>query len=332
MDKNLYNILGVNKNSSDKEIKQAYRKLMFKYHPDTNNGDISLENKCKEINEAYDTLGDPAKRKQYDLQSQNPLFGMMHGAMPGAMHGAMHGGAMSGAMSGAMPGAMPGDFPLPPELFELFTGGMFGGEMPSVFHMGVGGLGGMNGMGGVKVHQMSSKPPPINKELEISLEEAFTGKTKQLSITRTILNGSTRNLEKETLYINIPQGIDSHEIITIKDKGNIVNNDIKGDVKVVIKVSNNSKFKRQGVDLVYDKQISLRESLCGFTFEMDYIDGRSFKINNDAGNVISSGHEKVVPNMGMTRENNTGDLIIKFHVNFPKTLTSDKIAKLKDIL
>tara|TARA_B110001450_G_C17315971_1_gene357391 strand:- start:22 stop:600 length:579 start_codon:yes stop_codon:yes gene_type:complete len=191
---------------------------------------------------------------------------------------------------------------------------------------------GPGGMSGIHRHQMSNKPPPIQKELVISLEEAFVGKTKQISVTRTIIAGATRNLEKETLYITIPKGIDTNEIITIKDKGNIANNDARGDVKVIIKVTNSTNFDRHGIDLIYNKNITLKQALCGFTYDMEYIDGRSFKINNNSGNIISSGYEKIVPNMGMTRDNNTGDLIIKFDITFPKTLSADTINNLDKIL
>lgn len=306
MEKNFYKILGVSKDASDKDIKQVYRKLIFKYHPDTNGGDKQSEEMSKKINEAYDTLGDAQKRRQYDMQSVPSIFG---DACPG-MHG-MHG--MQGIPGG-----------IPSELFNLFAGGLFDGPPPQVFHMG--------GRGPVRVHQMPSRPPPIEKEIEITLEEAYTGKTKQMSITRTILTGSSRNLEKETIYITIPKGIDTNEIITIKDKGNILNNDVKGDIKVIIKVKNFSKFSRHGIDLIYDKEITLKEALCGFSFDMGYIDGRSFNINNEPGNIISAGYEKVVPGMGMNREHNTGDLIIKFNIVFPKTLDEKQIDSIRKIL
>lgn len=309
MEKNFYKILGVSKDASDKDIKQVYRKLIFKYHPDTNGGDKQSEEMSKKINEAYDTLGDTQKRRQYDMESSNPIFGDSCPNMAG-MHG--------------IPGmqGIPGG--IPSELFNLFAGGLFDGPPPQVFHM--------NGRGPVRVHQMPSRPPPIEKEIEITLEEAYTGKTKQMSITRTILTGSSRNLEKETIYITIPKGIDTNEIITIKDKGNILNNDVKGDIKVIIKVKNFSKFLRHGIDLIYDKEITLKEALCGFSFDMSYIDGRSFNINNEPGNIISAGYEKVVPGMGMKREHNTGDLIIKFNIVFPKTLDEKQIDSIRKIL
>src|SRR5512137_1515667 len=69
--KDYYSILGVSKTATDKELKQAFRKLARKHHPDVNPGDKSAESKFKEINEAYEVLGDPAKRKKYDELGAN---------------------------------------------------------------------------------------------------------------------------------------------------------------------------------------------------------------------------------------------------------------------
>ena len=105
-----------------------------------------------------------------------------------------------------------------------------------------------------------------------------------------------------------------------------------GDIKVSIIVKNFTKFVRQGIDLIYNKDISLKEALCGFDFDMEYIDGRIFKIKNDSGNIISSGYNKIIPKMGMNRENVKGDLIIKFNVIFPQKLSESQVNTLNNIL
>ena len=313
MDTDYYKILGVDRSASDSEIKKAFRKLCMITHPDkaAPENREAAKAKFQNISQAYEILGNAEKRKQYDFQQLNPFKGGMP-TMPG----------MSGVASMA-------GMPIPPELFDILSGGMgamFGGEAPQVFHMSGGSPMHMNMGGGFQ------KPEPIEKSLEISLEEAFTGKTKQISVSRTILSGGSRRLEKETLYISVPAGIDTNEIITIKDKGNIIHNNIKGDVKVIIKIKNYTKFKRHGIDLIYHKEISLKEALCGFDFDMEYIDGRVFKIKNDSGNIISNGYNKIIQKMGMTRENNKGDLIIKFKVIFPKSLEDHQIKTLREVL
>ena len=129
----------------------------------------------------------------------------------------------------------------------------------------------------------------------------------------------------------MPKGIDEGEIIVLKDKGNAINDDLKGDVKVVIKIENNTNFLRSGLDLLLTKSISIKEALCGFTFEVKYITGRTYTINNKAGNIIPNGYKKIIPNMGFSRDGHTGNLIITFDVVFPEKLSEASLEALKNI-
>lgn len=97
-------------------------------------------------------------------------------------------------------------------------------------------------------------------------------------------------------------------------------------------VNNNTEFIREGIDLIYHKQITLKDALCGFTFDMNYIDGRHFKINNENGNIIEPGHKKIIRGMGMNRDGHKGNLTIVFKIQFPDKLSSDTIKKLAMIL
>ena len=106
---------------------------------------------------------------------------------------------------------------------------------------------------------------PIVKNIKIKMSDAYTGILFPLEIERQF--EQIHNIEKETLYVNIPAGIDDNEIIVLKNKGHVINEDIKGDLKVVIQIENDSPFIRSGMDLIYKKTISLKESLCGFSFE-----------------------------------------------------------------
>ena len=111
-----------------------------------------------------------------------------------------------------------------------------------------------------------------------------------------------------------------------------MNHSIYGDVKLIIKVENNTDFERNGIDLIYKKTISLKESLCGFNFTISYIDGREFIINNKIGNIIPPDFRKIINNLGMTRENATGDLIIIFNVEYPKTISNEILEKISLLL
>jgi DnaJ family protein A protein 2 len=153
-----------------------------------------------------------------------------------------------------------------------------------------------------------------------------------IEITRWILENNVKREETETIYLPIPCGIDNNEIIILREKGNVLNDNNKGDIKVFIKIQNDTDFIRNGLDLVLNKTISLKDALCGFTFDMNYLDGRTFKINNNSGNVITNNYNKVLANMGMKREAHVGNLIINFTVNFPDKLSEEQIEALKKIL
>ena len=118
----------------------------------------------------------------------------------------------------------------------------------------------------------------------------------------------------------------------IKDKGNIINERLKGDIKLFIKVENNTAMKREGLNLKLRKDITLKESLTGFKFDVKHINGKTYTINNEGGNIIPSNYIKEIGNLGMTREDVTGNLIIEFNVLFPDKLTDEQINKLKEIL
>jgi DnaJ family protein A protein 2 len=121
-------------------------------------------------------------------------------------------------------------------------------------------------------------------------------------------------------------------MIFIREKGNVLDDFNKGDVKIFINIINDTCFQREGMDLIFNKDISLKDALCGFTFEIDYLDDRIFKIDNHNGNVISSNYKKTIKNLGMVRDEIKGNLIICFNVLFPKKLSKDIIEKLESIL
>jgi DnaJ family protein A protein 2 len=90
------------------------------------------------------------------------------------------------------------------------------------------------------------------------------------------------------------------------------------------------------LNLILEQEITLKESLCGFTFELKYLNGKSYTLNNIKGTIIQHGHNKVIPNLGLTREINgkttTGNLIVQFKIKYPDSLSSEQIDKLNQIL
>jgi hypothetical protein len=175
------------------------------------------------------------------------------------------------------------------------------------------------------------KPAPIIMTIIVPIDKILSGTTVPIDVERWVLENGNKVHEHETIYVTVPKGVDEGEIIVLKDKGNAINDELRGDVKVVIKVENNTGFQRSGLDLIMSKSISIKEALCGFTFELKYITGRTYTINNNAGNIIPNGYKKIIPSMGFTRDGHTGNLVIVFDVKFPEKLSDDALDALKKI-
>lgn len=313
-----YEILELPETATQEEIKKSYRKLSLKYHPDRNPGQPEMTTKFQKIGEAYETLSDPHKKQEYDMGQKNPFFSMGH--------------------NDGMPNV--------DELFSKLFGMPFG-PMGQMNHMGghMGHMGdipfSMNGMGpnirifrnGMPVNMnMQQKPSPIIETIHINMSQVLNGATVPVEIERWLIENDNKLFEKETLYVNVPKGIDDNEIILLKDKGNILNDTCRGDVKLFIKIVNNTEFERQGLDLLIHKTISLKDALCGFSFELKYVNDKVYTIHNTQGNIIPPEYKKVIQKMGLARDDHVGNLIIIFHVQFPEKLEEQAILQLKEIL
>lgn len=354
---NPYKILEINKNSSQEEIKKAYRKQSMIHHPDRNVGNPESTKKFQKIQQAYHSINDPKKKQMFDMGfSVDDIDDASNGISisPEDIFRFMSGNLFSGGVGGSVGNENP----------LSGMGGMFS-EMPEgvqVFHMGVGGpppgmMGNFTNMPNIRhaspnsmrnksnsymqqsneeipvevVQEKIKKPSSITKTISITLQQAYNGCTVPLEINRTITEYRQTHKETETLYVNIPKGVDDNEIILLKEKGNI-NNNVVSDVKVFIKIKNRTVFIREGLNLIFIKTITLKEALCGFTFNLEHIDGREFQINNKVGNIIEPNYKKVLKNLGMSRDKTTGDLIIEFKIKFPKELSSEQFEKLNEIL
>jgi DnaJ homolog subfamily B member 4 len=306
---NFYDILGVSQDAGEIEIKKAYRSLSLKYHPDRNPSE-EAKGLIQKINEAYETLGDKSKRKQYDMELQ---FGMPGGMPFGHMNGMHEMNDINNLFNMMFGGGMPGfGGPGGPEI-RIFHGG------PGNFH-------------GEFFHNINIRPEPLQKHLQITIEQSYTGCTLPIEIERSVVSNNAKRMESETVYINVPKGIDDNETVTLHEKGNIIN-DRKGEVRITFRVVNNSHFKRNGLDLIYRQKITLKEALCGFSFEIIHLNGKKLCLNNNSNpTVIKPSFKKVVPNLGMFREDSVGNMIIDFEIEFPDSFTKEQVETLSNIL
>lgn len=319
-----YTVLDVPETAAPDEIKKAYRKLSMLYHPDKNGNSSESTEKFQKISEAYEVLGDAEKKKEYDMTQNNPFFKMM--------------GQSMGQPGMGQPGM--GHMHPVDELFSSLFGMPFmgGGLSPDIQFMG----GGPN----IRVfqngrpvqmqqgaqsffQQAPQKPPPIIKHVNVPIDKILTGTTIPVDIERWLIENGIKVFEKETVYVAVPKGIDDGEIILLKDKGNVLGETNKSDIKIFIKIENTTDFKRLGLDLILNKTITVKEALCGFSFELKYITGKVYTITNNSGNIISHGYQKIIPNMGLIRDGHTGSLLIVFDVKFPERLSEEVLAALK---
>lgn len=236
MAKNPYDVLGVAKGASDDEIQKAFRRLAKTSHPDLHPGDKKAEDRFKDINAAYDILGDATKRARFDRGEidangaeirQNPFA-------HGARH--THGGGFSGGQTFSFDDL---------DLSDLFGGGFHGGGRRS------GPFGGGPQRGGDQRFM-----------LEVDFEEAVVGATKRL----TLPNG-------KSLDVNIPAGLNDGQTIRLKGQGQPGHGGPAGDALIDVKVRPHPTFRREGHDIYADVPISLGEAVLGGKIEVPTVHG-----------------------------------------------------------
>jgi len=349
---NYYEILDVDKKASQDDIKKKFRKLSMKYHPDRNGNSKESENIFKQISESYDTLGDINKRREYDASMNvsiggNDLFNLFFNSASAKKSPNMHNVSKIPFPPSLFGMFNPGssthmEIPISMSPFDDFFAGQIEQELKNMFISGSVNNGYRRNNNqvhnDVPLHQSNKetselKPAHININVSIDLIQAYTGCSIPIEINREIWHDqSIRDKENETIYITIPPGIDNNEVILLKEKGSINKYNQTGDVKIHVKIENTSEFIRNGIDLILHKDITLKESLCGFVFEFNHITGKSFRIHNKIGTIISPEFKKKIEKLGMKRDDHTGNLIIIFHVKYPETIELDTLHEIEKLL
>ncbi|KAG0268906.1 hypothetical protein DFQ27_005345 [Actinomortierella ambigua] len=254
-----------------------------------------------------------------------------------AFGGAGAGGADDDDMSGAGFGSRPG--------MRSKMGGM--GGMPGMSGMGgMGGMGGMPGMGGMgggggarRQHSShaahpAEKPPTLSRKLPVSLEDLAKGVTKRLKVTRKVTDGSSRPTEK-ILTVDIKPGWKAGTKIRFPREGDEFPDGQIQDIEFVIEEKDHPMFKRQGDDLVVNLELTLLEALTGFSKSVRTLEGKTLPISSAGTRVIEPGQEERYPGEGMPiskKAGQKGDLIVKYVVKFPKSLTSAQKEGLRKAL
>jgi curved DNA-binding protein len=321
--KDYYSTLGVAKTASEKEIKQAYRKLARKHHPDVNPNDKSAESRFKELNEAYEVLGDPAKRKKYDELGANwrayEQAGAGGPAGPGFNPGA--GGAWNVNFGQGAPGGgfrtmteeemheIFGDENPFSDFFQTFFGGSAGG--PGAEDQGRrGGRGRTRARSGRDVEQ----------EIELGLEDAYRGATRRLSITH---DGHAK-----TVDVRIPAGVGDGSRVRIAGEGEQGTGGAKsGDLFLRVRLTPHPTFERRGKDLYTRAPVPLATAVLGGEADVPTLGEKPLRLKvpptTQNGQVFRlKGHG--MPPTGKSGEQ--GDLYATVDVQLPKTLTPEQRA------
>ncbi len=240
--KDYYTILGVSRDASDKDIKQAYRRLARKYHPDVNPGDTAAEQKFKEVSEAYNVLGATDSRKKYDQ------FG--HQAFSGGFDPFTTGGHGSYNFSSG-------------NLRDLFgnAGGTGGGGLGSIFED-------LFGAGQSRQSRDESSNLDVEKNVDIRFEDAVRGTTIQLRVPRS--NGTM-----DRIQVRIPPGVDTGSRIRVSGKGKAGRHGRPdGDLYIIAQVQPHAYFTRDGNDIICDAPVTLGEIMLGAKIDVPTIDGK----------------------------------------------------------
>lgn len=311
--KDYYSILGVNRSATEKEIKQAYRRLARKYHPDVNPGDKSAEARFKEINEAHEVLSDPDKRQKYDQ------FGAQW----------QHADQFSKAGQGAR-----GDF----SKGGTYTTYDFGdGDVGDIFENLFRGFG-----TGTFTGRRPSKPKSVQSTIEVTLEEAYQGTTRMFQLQSdeacAACGGSGRSAKirgkscsacggsgsfpkTKRLEVKIPPGVTDGSKIRLAGQGSIAADGAKGDLELIVKMLPHKIFERKGDELHIEVSVPLVTAMLGGEVELPALKGKlALKIPPETpnGNVFRLA-EKGMPHLGNLSQH--GDLFAKVKVVLPTKLT-----------
>lgn len=311
--KEYYKTLGVSKNASADDIKKAFRKLARKYHPDVNPGDKKAEEKFKEINEAYEVLSDPDKRRKYD--TLGPNWQEQFGFRPGARRASGFGGSTPGFDSN----------------FSDFFETLFGRSSA--------------GAAGTRMREDPRRRAGDNIEqpVEVTLQEAYTGGTRTYNIQATETcafcrglgevagktcancNGQGQLARSKRIQVKIPPGVDNGSRIRVAGEGQPgTAGGPRGDLFLVISIKPDPLYERKGDDLSLDCDVDLVTAMLGGEARVPLPDGRKLVLTIPAETQNGRVFRLAGKGMPRLRGEGSGNLFARVKVVLPVPLSEEE--------
>lgn len=338
--KDYYEILGVKRDAGEQEIKSAYRKLARKYHPDVNKTK-EAEAKFKDINEAYEVLGDKEKRQRYDSLGSNWQNGANYTPPPGFEQFNFNfnqGGAQSFDFGGGSGG------------FSDFFSSLFGDFMSGQGARTAGGFSGFDfgntGRTGQSYRTKQSQPKnenlDITKTLNISVKDLISSSpvtVKFNDISKctqcppnggfcTHCSGTGYVSTPKSVKVKLPKNVSEGQKIRLKGEGKVDSYGRKGDLYLVLHIKD-SEYEIDGSTLVKEVEITPYQAVLGCQKEITTPHG---KVNIKIPPKVSSGQSLRLKNLGLPDKNgNLGELKAKIKIVIPKDLTEKEIDLYKQL-
>ena len=304
--KDYYQTLGVARTATADEMKKSFRKLAREHHPDVAKDKKKSEEKFKEINEAYEVLGDPEKRKRYDELGANW----------------QDGGAA--AARGASPRGWRQAAPGGPD-FE-FDGTGFSDFFESFFGSGRGGFSSA-GRGSFAADQEENFPQPgndVEADLLVTLEEALHGALRKVTLRRPSQKGGAERLN--TYQVRIPAGVHEGQRIRLSGQGEVgYGGGPPGDLYLRVRLARHPDFNVEGADLNYDLDLAPWEAVLGVTVKITALDGvTSLRVPPGT----AAGSRLRLRGLGLPREGKgRGDLYATVRIQVPATVPAAERAQ-----
>ena len=319
--KDYYASLGVPRTASDADLKKAFRKLAREYHPDVAKDKKRAEEKFKEINEAYEVLGDPAKRKRYDELGANWKSGADFRPPPGW-------GGQPGRRRSGGPGPADYEFNFGGTGFSDFFEQVFGGRRG-------GGGGRAGGFGGA---DLAERGADIEGDIMVTLEEAMRGSLRSVNVRHAVecetcggtghrgqrvcvaCEGQGRTNKSETYQVKVPAGVMEGQRLRLAGRGEAgAHGGTAGDLFLRVRLSRHPDFEVEEHNLIYEAALAPWEAVLGTNISVPTLDGR-VNIKIPAG--TQSGQKLRVRGRGLpARAGEKGDLIVVARVEVPAQIT-----------